>query len=149
MTNTSIVYEFQEASPKEEEPKDEGKEETAATDKTGNLQTSLVGTPSLASMTTDTAPVGSSADAAECVSGDDLHSHEGPSSPIHTALSPSNDVSGSRQLEETFAVADASVCCVPSLDFSMTFKGSWEKTNVYLISLSQSALSLRNESLSK
>ncbi|VUZ41805.1 unnamed protein product [Hymenolepis diminuta] len=92
----------------EASPKDEGKEEAAATDKSGNLQTSLVGTPSLASMTTDTAPVGSSADAAERVSGDDLHSHEGPSSPIHTALPPSNDVSGSRQLEETFAVADAS-----------------------------------------
>lgn len=90
---------------KEKEPGTEASTEPIAPAAVvGNLQTSLAGTPSLASMTTDSAPVGSSANAAEYVSGDDLHSHEGPSSPLHAAPSTSTDVSGNRQLEATFAV---------------------------------------------
>lgn len=83
----------------------------------GGLQTSLVGTPSLASIT-DSQPTTGQAIAP--LSGDNhLHSHEGEGSPSFSrtpaavsdsaAESSSTEATGSRQLEATFAT---DVVCV-------------------------------------
>ncbi|VDO09678.1 unnamed protein product, partial [Rodentolepis nana] len=121
------------ASSKEVGSKSDGTAEADDANELSNLQTSLVGTPSLASMTTGTAPVGSSADAAERVSGDDLHSHEGPFSPVHIAFpsSSSTDVPGSRQLEETFAVTHSPDFIIEKVKYSLTRKLFGIKLHTY------------------